>query len=412
MTENRLAMNGGQPAKTKPFPEWPDFDEQEVAALTRVLESRMWWRVPGTEVEAFEREFATYQQARAALAVTSGTHAIETVLSGLGIGRGDEVIVPAYTFVSTAFGVLSVNAVPILVDVDPRTYCLDPQDLQRVLSPRTRAIMPVHLAGNIANMDAIMEFARRHHLAVIEDAAHAHGGEWQSQRVGALASAGIFSFQAGKLMTAGEGGCIVSQDTDLIERCYLMSSCGRSKKDRTYQHMMLGTTCRMSELHAAVLRVQLTRLDRQISRRERNAEILDKLLQTVEGIAPQGRDSWTTRHPHYMYMFRYDSSYFGGMPRTEFVDSLIAEGVPAFVGYPAIHQTPAFREGNFAPRWKAQDPLLPDYQAVHCPISEELGEQVVWLHHRTLLGDEEDLAELVGAIRKIQVNAPRRTVLN
>src|SRR5579875_2086380 len=247
MTENRLAMNGGQPAKTKPFPEWPDFDEQEVAALTRVLESRMWWRVPGTEVEAFEREFATYQQARSALAVTSGTRAMETVLSGLGIGRGDEVIVPAYTFVSTAFGVLSVNAVPILVDVDPRTYCLDPQDLQRVLSPRTRAIMPVH-------------------LAVIEDAAHAHGGEWQSQRVGALASAGIFSFQAGKLMTAGEGGCIVSQDTDLIERCYLMSSCGRSKKDRTYQHMMLGTTCRMSELHAAVLRVQLTRLDRQISR--------------------------------------------------------------------------------------------------------------------------------------------------
>jgi 3-amino-5-hydroxybenzoate synthase len=319
----------------------------------------------------------------------------------LGIGRGDEVIVPAFTFISTASAVLSVNAVPVLVDIRPDTYCIDPDALAAAITPRTRAIIPVHMAGEVADMDAIVEIARRHSLAVIEDAAHAHGAEWKGRRAGALHTAGIFSFQAFKLMSAGEGGLILSNDTAFIERCFLYGNCGRPKTDRTYQHSLLGSNYRMSELHAAVLRVQLTRLDEQIARREANARLLDHLLGEVPGIVPQRRSPNVTRNPHYMYMFRYDSAEFGGLDRQQFVSMLNAEGIPAFVSYLPIHRTPVFRSRTFGPRWSADDPLLPDYARVECPVAEDVGTCGIWLHHRALLGDEQDVGEIVDAIRKI-----------
>jgi 3-amino-5-hydroxybenzoate synthase len=294
--------------------------------------------------------------------------------------------------------------VPVLVDVDPETYCIDPAAIEAAITPRTRAIIPVHMAGHAANMDAILAIAERHDLAVLEDAAHAHGAEWNGWRVGALGTAGIFSFQAGKLMTAGEGGLILSNDAAFMERCFLFASCGRPKTDRTYQHSLLGSNSRISELQAAVLRVQLARLDEQIARRGPNAALLDRLLGEIPGIVPQGRDPRATRDPHYMYMFRYDPAAFGGLPRQDFVDALIAEGVPAFVAYPAIHRTPMFHKHAFSPRWRKDDPLLPDYSRVHCPAAEEIGDSVVWLHHRVMLGDEQDVVELVDAVAKIQAH--------
>jgi 3-amino-5-hydroxybenzoate synthase len=410
MSSEDLAIRGGRPAKRKPLPAWPAYDEREIAAVTRVIESRKWWRIIGSEAEDFEREFARYQGAAGALAVTNGTQAIELALSALGIGHGDEVLVPAYTFISTALAVLAVGAVPVFVDVLPDTYCLDPQAVADALTPRTRAIVPVHMAGHVADMDALGKLARSHGLAILEDAAHAHGADWKGRRVGALAQAGIFSFQSGKLMTAGEGGLVLSNDQELLERCFLFHSCGRPKTDRTYQHQLLGTNARIAELQAAVLRVQLERLDAQIETRQANAPALDRGLQEILGIVPQGRDPRVTRNPHYMYMFRYDPAEFGGLTRMEFVDMLIAEGVPAFVGYPAVHRTPVFQNNAFAPRWDPADPLLPDYRRVRCPVSEELGESVVWLHHRTLLGDAEDVGEVVEAVRKIHHAHSRRTV--
>jgi 3-amino-5-hydroxybenzoate synthase len=402
MSIEKLAIDGGPVGKRQPFPAWPVHDEREIQALTEVIESGNWWRIAGTKVTQFEEQFAQYQRGQHAVAVTSGTNALELALSALNIGRQHEVILPAFTFISTATAVLCNNAVPILVDVDPVTYCLDPDAIEAAITERTRAIIPVHMAGHIANMDEISRIAQRHHLYVIEDAAHAQGAEWNGQRVGALQTGGIFSFQAGKLMTAGEGGLVLSHDAEFIERCYLFSSGGRPKTDRTYQHMLVGTTSRMSELHAAVLLVQLSRLDEQIERREQQARLLDDLLHEVAGITPQGCDPRVTRHPHYMYMFRYDASTFNGLSRQQFVDELIAEGVPAFIAYQSIHRTPVFRTGKFGPRWVDGDPLLPNYNRVHCPVSEELSDQVVWLHHRTLLGNEEDLRDLVNIIEKIR----------
>ena len=400
-----LSINGGKPAKRKPFPAWPMYDEKELAAVKNVIESRQWWRTIGSQVKEFEQEFAKYQNAKYALAVANGTQAIEVALAALGLAHGDEVLVPAFSFISTASAVLSVNAVPIFVDIDPDTYCIDAKLLAAAITPRTRAIIPVHMAGHVADMDAILDIARQHNLAVIEDAAHAHGAEWKGERVGALGLGSIFSFQAGKLMTAGEGGIIVSNDEAFIERCFLFSNCGRPRTDRTYQHSVLAGNCRMSELHAAVLRAQLTRLDEQIERREANAARLDRMLGDVSGLTPQQRhDSRVTRDPYYMYMFRYDETAFGGLSRQDFVDALIAEGVPSYVAYPALHRTPVFRNGAFAPRWRSDDPALPDYNAVSCPVSEEIGDTVVWFHHSVLLGDEQDLREIVEAIEKIRVH--------
>ena len=402
-----LAINGGKPAKQTPFPEWPAYDEREIEAVTRVIRSRQWWRMIGPECSQLEKEFAQYQDARFALSVTNGTQAIEVVLGALGIGRGHEVIVPAFSFISTASAVLCVNAVPVFVDILPDTYCMDPDKIEAAITPATRAIMPVHMAGQVADMDRILEIARKHKLHVIEDAAHAHGSEWKGRRVGALDTGGIFSFQAGKLMTAGEGGLVLSNDEEFVERCFLYGNCGRPKTDRAYLHSILGSNSRMSELQAAVLRVQLTRVDEQIALREKHAALLDEMLGQVPGLTPQGSDPRVNRNPHYMYMFRYDEAAFDDLPRQTFVDALIAEGVPAFVAYKAIHQTPVFRDRAFGPRWSADDPMLPDYRKVSCPVAEDVGDNVVWLHHRVLLGNEQDIEELCEAIRKIQRHGKR-----
>jgi 3-amino-5-hydroxybenzoate synthase len=404
MFSEELAINGGTPTKQTPFPDWPMYDERELAAVTAVIQSGQWWRGNGTQTALFEQEFASYHGALGAFAVTNGTQAIELALAALDIGRNDEVIVPAFTFISTATAVLNAHAVPVLVDVDPNTYCLDPVAVAAAITPRTRAIIPVHMAGHVANMAEIGAIASSHYLTVIEDAAHAQGAAWDGRPAGALQDVGIFSFQQFKLMSAGEGGIIVSNDAAFIDRCFLHGNCGRPKNDRTYQHSLLGSNCRMSELQAAVLRVQLTRLAMQIERREANAALLDQLLQDVPGISVQGRDPHVTRHSHYMYLFRYDPAAFGDLPRQEFVNLLIAEGVPAFVAYLAIHQTPLFRNRTFGARWRDDLDRLPDYTSVHCPVAEDLSAHGVWLHHRVLLGTTQDIVELVDAIRKIQTH--------
>src|SRR5512145_2033883 len=221
MSTEKLAIQGGPQAKRKPFPAWPGYDDREIQAVTQVLESRQWWRGNGSQSVLFGQEFAGYRGARHALAVTNGTEAIELALATLDIGRGDEVIVPAFTFISTASAVLCAQAIPVLVDVDPVSYCLDLQAVEAAITPRTRAIIPVHMAGHVVDMDALLALSKKHHLAVIEDAAHAQGAEWRGQRVGALGAAGTFSFQAFKLMTAGEGGLVLSNDESFIQRCFL-----------------------------------------------------------------------------------------------------------------------------------------------------------------------------------------------
>jgi 3-amino-5-hydroxybenzoate synthase len=394
------ALLGGTAAVSRPFPEWPQHAELELELLRETVESGTWWRMTGSQVRRFEKDFAKLHDARHALAVTNGTHAIELALRALGIGPGDEVIVPSLTFVATAMPVFSIGAMPVPVDVSAATWCLDPEAALAAVTPRTRAVMPVHFAGQTADMIALERLCSDHGLAIVEDAAHAHGGRWAGRAVGSFGSMAAFSFQNFKLLTAGEGGMLLVNDDALYERAMLVSNCGRPMGDTRYEHVTLGSNFRMSEFQGAVLNAQLTRLEEQGARREDNAAYLDEQLGRFAGIRPQTRDPLTDRHAHYMYVFTIDSQEFAGMHRDTLVAALAAEGVPAFRMYPRIQDT-----AHFAPSLAAvggsQSPLP------RCPVSRELAETGVWIHHRALLADRSATGQVVAAFDKIRRYAPR-----
>jgi 3-amino-5-hydroxybenzoate synthase len=390
-----LAIDGGTPVRRTAFPAWPQYDDTEREGLIRALEQGQWWRVAGNEVTAFEREFAAFHGAPAALALTNGTHALELALEMIGLRPGDEVIVPAFTFISTSIAVQRLGGVAVPVDVDRETYCLDPALLESLRSHRTRAVIPVHLAGNVADMDAILAWARSHGIEVIQDAAHAHGARWRGRPLGELGTTACFSFQNGKLMTAGEGGALLLADADAFPEAFARHSCGRPIGDLAYRHQSVSSNFRMTEFSGAVLRAQLARLPEQNERRERSWQILHGLLAALDGVTPQGRDARCDVNPHYMAMFTVDPAVWARVSRDRVVEALVAEGIPAFLNYPPVYRTEAFRT---AP---TPSPGHPDEFAERCPVSEHLGRQGIWLHHRVLLGTPADLEDVAAALHKV-----------
>jgi 3-amino-5-hydroxybenzoate synthase len=370
------------------FPEWPQFDDAERAGLMRALDQGQWWRMGGSEVDSFEREFAAYHGADYALAVTNGTHALELALQVMGVGAGTEVIVPAFTFISSSHAVQRLGGVAVPVDVDPGTYCIDVAAAAAAVGPATKAIMPVHMAGHVADMDALAKLSADTGVPLIQDAAHAHGARWQGRRVGELGSVAAFSFQNGKLMTAGEGGLVLFPDDDSYQAAFLRHNCGRPRTDRRYFHMTSGSNFRLNEFSASVLRAQLGRLDQQIRTREERAAVLRRLLGEIPGVVPQGRDERCDLDPHYMAMFRVPG--ITEERRNAVVDELIERGLPAFVAFRAIYRSAGFWETG-APAESVAD------AAARCPVTEALTRDCIWLHHRTLLGTEQQM-ELIAAI--------------
>ncbi|WP_035749696.1 DegT/DnrJ/EryC1/StrS family aminotransferase [Parafrankia discariae] len=377
------------PVLRSPLPGWPQYDDGERAGLVRALEQGQWWRMGGGEVDAFEDEFARYHGAEHGLAVTNGTHALELALQVLGVGPGSEVIVPAFTFISSSQAAQRLGAVAVPVDVDPFTYNIDPAAAAAAVGPRTRAIMPVHIAGEVADMDALGKLSADTGVPLLQDAAHAHGARWQGRRVGELDTVAAFSFQNGKLMTAGEGGAVLFPAAGLREEAFLRHSCGRPRTDRFYFHQTSGSNFRLNEFSAAVLRVQLARLDSQIDTREKRWPLLAKLLAEIDGVVPQARDTRCDRKPHYMAMFRVPGLV--EQQRNEFVDRLVVAGLPAFAAFRVIYRSDGFWETG------APDASVDDLTR-RCPNAEAVAADGIWLHHRTLLGTEEqirDVAEIV-----------------
>jgi len=423
----KLALQGGSPVRQRPFPSWPVWDDGEEHALLEVLRSGKWWRFSyGVGVELrepetgdrsrvveFQEAFARHHQAKFGLACANGTAAIEVLLKALGVGPGDEVIVPAYTYIATASAVLQVNAVPVFVDINPDTYNIDPGKVEAAITPRTRAVIPVHFAGQPADMDALIEIGRQHCLFVVEDAAHAHGSEWKGCKVGALAEGGTFSFQASKNMTAGEGGLITTNDSKLATLCDSFLWAGRQVGRPWYEHYRLGWNYRITEFQAAILLQQLSRLEEQNSRRSQNAERLSHRLAKVDGVMPLSVDQRVTRHSHHIYMFRYSQEGFGGLSRVQFLQALVAEGIPCMGGYShPLYRNPMFVNKDFYPRGC---PLTCGHYGVDvdfmkyvdlCPVAERAcGTEAVWLEHRLLLGIQQDVDDIADAIEKIRSNA-------
>ena len=382
-----LALHGGAPAKSKPFPVWPIYDDLERDALNEVLESRVWWRTPGTKTLAFEREFAAYHQAKHGIAVTNGTHAIEVALAAMGIGPGDEVIVPNATFVATASAVLFAGALPVLVDVRADSYCIDPELAEAAINENTKAIIAVHMGD----------------IPLLEDAAHAHGSEWRGRKVGAFGIGGTFSFQASKNMTAGEGGMIISNDDDFERLARSTHDCGRMPGEWFYSHYIYGSNYRLSEWQGAVLLAQLTRLDDQTARRHQNGRLLDGLLSEIPGITPQSHDPRITRNGQYAYIFHLDSRAFAGIATAQFVEALEAEGVPTQAPYPPLHLVDLFRSGAYRSRLSgAQAEGSHEFLRDAFPNSLRESDETVWITQNALLGDEEDMREIAAAIGKLQ----------
>ncbi|HDH99540.1 MAG TPA: DegT/DnrJ/EryC1/StrS family aminotransferase, partial [Firmicutes bacterium] len=319
-----LAIEGGKPVRTKPFPEWPMYDECEERALLEVLRSRKWWY--GERVREFEEKFASYQDARFGITTTSGTTALQIALTAAGVGAGDEVIVPPYTFVATATAVLAVNAIPVFADVDRDTLNLDPEAVREAITEKTKAIIPVHFAGYPADMDELKGIAQEHGLVIIEDACHAWGTDYKGRKVGAIGSMGAFSFQASKNITSSEGGIILTDDEELADLCRSYSNCGRGKDRPWYEHYILGGNYRMTEFQAAILLCQLGRLDDQVTRRMESAKVLDEGLREVEGIELLQQEPKGKRRSYHLYCFRYVQEDFGGVPREKFIEALVAEG--------------------------------------------------------------------------------------
>ena len=378
-----------RPNEVPNFPEWPQFDDRERDGLIRALEQGQWWRMGGSEVDQFEREFAEYHGGQHALAVTNGTHALELALRVLGVGPGTEVIVPAFTFISSSQAVQHLGGVAVPVDVDPETYCIDVAAAAAAIGPKTVAVMPVHMAGHMADMDALGKVAENAGIAVIQDAAHAHGAQWQGKRVGELGSIATFSFQNGKLMTAGEGGAVLFPDSQSYEEGFLRHSCGRPRTDRHYRHRMCGSNYRMNEFSAAVLRAQLTRLPHQIDTREQRWPLLASLLAQIPGVVPQSRDSRCDRDPYYMAMFRIPG--IGEQERNVLVDALVERGIPAFAAFRAIYRVDGFWEQG-APSESVED------IARRCPVTDAVYQDTIWLHHRVLLGTERQMHDVAAIV--------------
>lgn len=402
----KLAINGGEPLlTTRPGTEWPLFDDTERRNLMEVLESRQWTRGSHTPVEEgkvyrLEEAFARYQDARYGCAVATGSLGLVVALKAAGVRPGDEVIVPAATFITAASAILDVGAVPVFVDMDPRTYNLAPAAAEAAITERTRAIMAVDNGGMPCDMDALNELAARRGVAIVSDCCHSHGSRWKGKGVGALGLVGGFSFQHGKTLSVGEGGMVVTNDDGVAERMYAAMNSG-PVAGRPYPEQPLVTTnLRLSEWQAAVGLAQLARHDAQAERRDANARRLCAGLEEIPGVAPIFRDERVTRWCFYFMHFRFLSAEFDDIPVNAFRRALSAEGVPCGGGHTApLYKHPMFARGDLG----RTD--LPDYTQCHCPETERVNAtESCSLTHALFLGPETDMDRILDAIRKLREN--------
>lgn len=399
--DQNLAVNGGNKTVTKAFP-WPIYDEEEVNAVAEIVRSGKWGNPDcGDQVAKFENEFAAYCGSKYAITCVNGSVSLRLALIACGVKPGDEIIVPPYTFITTASSVIECNCVPVFVDIDPDTYNISPAAIEAAITPRTKAIIPVHFGGLACDMDAILDIANRYGLKVIEDAAHAHGAEYRGKKLGSIGHVGSFSFQSSKNLTSGEGGIVITDDDELYAMMRSLRNVGRIEGGQWYDHYNPGCNYRITQMQAVLLSNQLKRLEEQTRRRNENGLYLNQLLENVEGITPLQRGESITMHCYHIYIFKYDSSHFGGLPKDSFAEMLAAEGVPSFKGYPhPLYRQPLFQNKNFM---CYAIPASADYSQVNCPVAEQAcSTDAVWILQHAMLGEREDMEAFVEAIRKIQ----------
>ncbi len=420
----KLAILSGSPArdiKTNPWPKWPVWDEKEEKALLEVLNSGV-WSYNGPKETEFNKQFAEYTGTKYALAAANGTVTLQMALEACGVGVGDEVILPGLTWQATAATILDVNATPVLVDVLEDTWCIDPKAIEAAITPRTKAIIPVHLYGCFADMDEVMRIAKAHNLWVIEDCAHKHGGEWNGKKAGSIGDIGSFSYQLSKHLTAGEGGSVTTNSFELYERLDALRNCGRrpepqaaataNKGEGQYfdaGNFLQSGNYRITEFQAAILLEGLKRLPEQNKVRDENSIYLNSLLAKIPGVMPMKRDPRETQEAYFNFSFRYNQAEFKGLPVAKFRAALTAElGIDVAASYIPLNKC-----SLYAPLTKpARHKLSDEYWAAIDPARFELPvcdkiyfDGSACIHHKILMGTKADMDLIAAAIRKVYDNA-------
>lgn len=397
-----LAINGGKPIRTDSFPIWPHGGELELKQLTKVVKSGCWGTL-GDEALKFAEKFAKYQDAEYGISVHNGTVSLELIMRGLDIGYGDEVIVPAYTFISTATSVAMAGATPVFADIESNTYNIDPISIEANITPRTKAVIVVHLGGRSCGMDTIVKIARKHDLYIIEDAAHAHGSEWKGQRIGSIGDASSFSFQNSKNLACGEGGAIITNSYDYFKKFWHYHNSGRSYElgSEFGGEIFMGTNARMSEWGAAILNAQLDRMDEQIARRMENAQYLGTKLKEFDFIRLLDDDDRITRNSYHLFIIRYDAEKIDGISRDKFLSAIRAEGIPCQNGYVPLYKMGAFNTPNF----RKSIGTKRDYTNMFLENTERAyAEEAIWIPGNVLLGSRRDMDSIIDAFDKISSN--------
>ena len=433
---DKLAILGGTPVRTEPYPEWPVVDCRDVEAVTIAIQSGQWGGspYPGSQTVAFANKFASMQGGGFAVPMVNGTVTMEVALRAADIGWGDEVIVPAYTFQATATAPMAAGAIPVIVDIDRNTYCIDPVAIEKAITKKTRAIVPVHLGAQMADLNAIMAIAKRHNLIVVEDCAHAHGASWKGRGAGTIGHFGSFSFQSSKILTTGEGGVLLCRTQELAERAASIINCGRPTQlqapeptpannnsqmvralmDMSNQERVstLGTNYRMSEIQAALGNVALERFPEQVAQREAMVNYLEERLGEVPGIRLLKRDTRHSRRSFYKYIFAIEPKVFGAKHDAVCL-ALYMEGIPCWTGYPAMHRYDLFQPKRSRLPVPSAFPQYFDFKAMSFPEAERASEhEAVWLDESVFRAGKQGIDDVVTAIAKVQANTAPLAVAN
>jgi perosamine synthetase len=405
----KLAVKGGDKVHPGSWPQWPVWDQSAETGILEMLRSGRWWRGSGEYVAEFEKKYAELMGAKRCLATASGTTALLTALNVLGVDAGDEVIVSPYTFIATYNAIFAHKALPVFADTDPETFLIDPKKIEEKITDRTVAIIPVHIYGLPVDMDSVNKVAKDHKLRVIEDACQAWLAEYRGKRVGSLGDLGCFSFQNSKHLASGEGGAILGNDEDLMDRCHAYHNCGRpfGKMRPVQGNQYNGMNYRMQQSQALILMSQMKRIEKDNDVRLSNALYLDKKLKQIPGIIPYKPADGATRAVYHMYPFRYIKKEFSDLPKDRFLEALTAEGIPCNGGYGKQNKDGLIEEqlnsSGFKrlfsevrlKKWRDENSL---------PGNDQLSDQAVTFYQSILLGTKADMDDIVNAITKIYEN--------
>jgi len=404
----QLAKLGGHKTVTETLEPWPRVDLKRMEeAVLRVLHSKKWGSLHGDETKKFAEEFAAYQDSKYCIPCSSGTTALRIALSAQNIDEGDEIIMPGYTFIATATAALELRAIPIFVDIHPDTYTIDPDKIEEKITPRTKAIMPVHIGGRPADMNAINRIAEKHRLFVIEDAAQGWGASYDSVKVGSLGNCGCFSFQSSKNLTSAEGGAITTNNQDLAELLESWTNCGRKKDGIWYAHYLPAGNNRITEFQTALLRAQLNEYPEALEIRQNNAKYLDKRIKEIPGLTsiPFSEKEKSSIH---FYIIKYQANHFDGLDREKWMEAVKAEGIFCHSGYSLpVYQQPIFKEKSFFPgmREKLEKKYLVNYSQVSLAETEKAcQEESVWLPQWLLYSSNDFIKKVADGIEKVCVN--------